>query len=42
MKHCNYEKLKPTLIRAGMSHMRGESEEEIAYAQGMVETIFKD
>ena len=42
MKHCNYEKLKPTLIRAGMSHMRGESEEEIAYAQGMFETIFKD
>ena len=42
MKHCNYEKLKPTLIKAGMSHMRGESAEEIAYAQGMFETIFKD
>lgn len=22
MKHCNYEKLKPTLIKAGMSHIR--------------------
>lgn len=42
MKHCNYEKLKPTLIKSGMSHMRDESEEEIAYAQGMFETIFKD
>ena len=42
MKHCNYEKLKPTLIRAGMSHMRGESEEEIAYARDMFETIFWD
>lgn len=42
MKHCNYEKLKPTLIKAGMSHIRGESEEEIAYAQDMFETIFKD
>ncbi len=42
MKHCNYEKLKPTLIKAGMSHIRGEGEEEIAYAQDMFETIFKD
>lgn len=29
MKHCNYEKLKPTLIKAGMSHIRNESAEEI-------------
>ena len=42
MKHCNYEKLKPTLIKAGMSHLRNESPEEIAYARDMFETIFKD
>lgn len=42
MKHCNYEKLKPTLIKAGMSHIRNESAEEIAYAQDMFETIFRD
>ena len=42
LKHCNYEKLKPTLIKAGMGHIRNESEEEIAYARDMFETIFKD
>ena len=42
MKRCNYEKLKPKLVRAGMSHIRNESSEEIAYAQDMFETIFKD
>ena len=42
IKHCNYEKLKPTLIKAGMSHIRNESADEIAYAQEMFETIFKD
>ena len=42
MKHCNYEKLKPTCIKAGMSHIRNESAEEIAYAQDMFKTIFKD
>ncbi len=42
MKRCNYEKLKPTLIRAGMGHIRNESAEEIAYAQDMFETIFRD
>ena len=42
MKHCNYEKLKPTLIKAGMGHIRNESKEEIAYARDMFETIFKD
>ena len=42
MKHCNYEKLKPTLIKAGMSHLRNESPEEVAYAQNMFEAIFKD
>ena len=36
-----YEKLKPTLIKAGMSHIRNESAEEIAYAQDMFETIFR-
>lgn len=42
MKHCNYEKLKPKLIKMGMSNIRNESAEEIAYAQNMFETIFKD
>ena len=42
MKHCNYEKLKPRLIEAGMRHIRNESAEEIAYAQDMFETIFRD
>lgn len=42
MKRCNYEKLKPRLIKAGMRHIRNESAEEIAYAQDMFETIFKD
>ena len=42
MRHCNYEKLKPTLIKAGMRHIRNESPEEIAYAQDMFETIFRD
>ena len=27
LKHCNYEKLKPKLIRLGMSHLRGEGPE---------------
>lgn len=42
MKHGNYEKMKPKLIIAGMSHIRNESKEEIAYTQDMFETIFKD
>ena len=42
MKRCNYEKLKPRLIKAGMSHLRNESAEEVTYAQNMFETIFKD
>lgn len=42
MKHCNYEKLKPTLIKAGMSHIRNEGGEQIAYAEDMFKTIFKD
>ena len=41
-KHCSYEKLKPKLIRLGMSHLRGEGPEEAAYAQDMFETIFRD
>ena len=42
LQHCNYEKLKPRLIKAGMGHIRDESAEEAAYAQDMFETIFKD
>lgn len=42
MKHCNYEKLKPRLIKAGMGHIRDESKEQADYAQDMFETIFKD
>ncbi len=41
LKHCNYEKLKPKLIRLGMSHLRGEGPDEAAYAQDMFETIFR-
>ena len=42
LKHCNYEKLKPKLIRLGKSHLRGEGPEEASYAQDMFETIFRD
>ena len=42
MKHCNYEKLKPRLIKAGMGHIRNESREQVEYARDMFETIFKD
>ena len=42
MKHCNYEKLKPRLIQAGMRHIRNEGPAEIAYARDMFETIFRD
>lgn len=42
MKHCNYEKLKPKLLRASMRHIRNESPEEIAYARDLFETIFRD
>lgn len=42
MKRCNYKKLKPRLIQAGMRHIRNESAAEIAYAQDMFETIFKN
>ena len=42
MKRCNYEKLKPKLIHASMRHIRSESAAEIACAQDMFETIFKD
>ena len=41
LKHCSYEKLKPKLIRLGMSHLRGEGPEEAAYAQDRFETIFR-
>ena len=42
MKHCNYEKLKPRLMKASLRHIRNESEDEIAYAKDMFETIFRD
>ena len=42
MKRCNYEKLKPKLIHASMRYIRSESAAEIACAQDMFETIFKD
>lgn len=42
MKHCNYEKLKPKLIKLTLGHLRDESEEQAAYARDMFETIFKD
>lgn len=42
LKRCNYEKMKPKLIKLGMSHIRNESAEEVAYAQDMFDTIFRD
>ena len=42
LAHCNYEKMKLQLIKAGMRHIRNETAEEVAYAQDMFETIFKD
>ena len=42
MKRCDYERLKPRLISAGLSHIRDEGPEEIACARDMFETIFKD
>ena len=42
MKHCNYEKLKPRLIKASMRHICNENADEIACAQDMFETLFKD
>ena len=42
MKHCNYEKLKPRLIKASLRHISGESEEQIACAKDMFETLFRD
>ena len=42
LAHCNYEKMKPRLIKLGMGHIRNETAEEIAYAQDMFETIFKE
>lgn len=42
MKHCNYEKLKPKLIKVGMGHIRNESKEQIEYAREMFESIFKN
>ena len=42
LKHCNYEKLKPRLIKMSLSHIRNESAEEIASARDMFETIFSD
>ena len=34
LAHCNYEKMKPRLIKLGMSHIRGESPEQIVYVSG--------
>lgn len=42
LKHSNYEKMKPRLIKVGMGHIRNESAEEVAYTQDMFETIFRD
>ncbi|WP_329886772.1 alpha/beta hydrolase [Pseudoramibacter faecis] len=43
MKRCNYEKLKPRLIRAGMHNMpKGSDPKDVAYIQDMFETIFRD
>ena len=34
LAHCNYEKMKPRLIKLGMSHIRDESPEQITYVSG--------
>lgn len=34
LAHCNYEKMKPRLIKLGMSHIRDESPEQIVYVSG--------
>lgn len=34
LAHCNYEKMKPRLIKLGMSHIRDESPEQIVYISG--------
>ncbi len=31
MRHCNYEKLKPRLIKIDIEHVRDESKEQVAY-----------
>lgn len=42
MKHCNYEKLKPRLIKVFTNYAKGESEEDQIHASEMGKTIFKD
>lgn len=42
LKHCNYEKLKPRLVRVLTGYAENESEENRAYAKDMAETIFQD
>lgn len=42
MKHCNYEKLKPRLIRVFTNYAKDEIEPNKAYAKDMAETIFRD
>lgn len=34
LAHCNYEKMKPRLIKLGMSHICDESPEQIVYVSG--------
>lgn len=41
MKHCNYEKLKPTLIKAGMGHMRNESPDQDFFSGSMQQDLIR-
>lgn len=34
LAHCSYEKMKPRLIKLGMSHIRDESPDRIGYVSG--------
>lgn len=42
MKHCNYEKLKPALLKSCLHHARQESPADQAYARDMFTAIFED
>jgi len=42
MKHCNYEKLKPKLVKTSEKYMRQETEENKKYLTEMFQLISKN
>lgn len=42
MKHCNYEKMKPGIIKASMKHASNESEDDKLFLENMFEYLFLD